>query len=427
MKKVALIITMLFLFSAGPALAETIKIGVLYPLTGGAASAGREMRAGAEMAADIVNKQIEGLDLDMAKNLGIKSLDGATIELIFKDHESNPTLGADLAKNLIQEDKVVGIFGCWQSSVTKTVSAVCEREGVPMINVSSSSPELTKRGFKWFWRAMLHESWFSRDFFNLMKGLTEGKVRGVARVPMEDLKRVAVASERTEFGASHEAAIKPLAAEFGFDLKRSLLYTAKSVDLSGEVRSLAAARPDIVMFASYTSDAILMMKTMKAQQFAPKVVIGAGGFNTPEFEKALDQDRNGLLIRSIFSPKLVDVKKICGQVNKLYQERVGHDFSDTAARGFTAVQIWAALLEKAGSTNPEAIQAAANTLEIPGDDLVMPWAGVKFATTKDESGQNVLGRSLVTQWQKDDDGKMSMEIIYPLELATADMIYPFTW
>ena len=35
--------------------AEPIKIGVIYPLTGGAAAEGRELRAGAELALEIAN------------------------------------------------------------------------------------------------------------------------------------------------------------------------------------------------------------------------------------------------------------------------------------------------------------------------------------------------------------------------------------
>ena len=142
---------------AGVMAADTIKIGVIYPLTGGAAAEGRELRAGAELAMEIVNKVYPNISMNMAKNEGIKSLKGAKIELIFKDHEGNPTVGADLAKKLILDDKVVGILGCYHSAVTKTVSAVCEQYGIPMINDSSTSPELTKRGFKWFWRTTPHD------------------------------------------------------------------------------------------------------------------------------------------------------------------------------------------------------------------------------------------------------------------------------
>ncbi|HEJ83011.1 MAG TPA: branched-chain amino acid ABC transporter substrate-binding protein, partial [Desulfobacteraceae bacterium] len=169
-----------FMAPADVLAAEEIKIGVIYPLTGGAAAAGRELRAGAELAAEIANTAMADLPMTMARNEGVKSLGGAKITLIFKDHEGNPTLGADLAKKLIHDDKVDGILGCYHSSVTKTVSAVCEQYGVPMINGSSTSPDLTMRGFKWFWRTTPHDTLFTKDLFEFLKGLTEGKVRGVS-------------------------------------------------------------------------------------------------------------------------------------------------------------------------------------------------------------------------------------------------------
>ena len=58
-------VLMLFITSAAFAV-ETIKIGVLYPLTGGAAAEGRELRAGAELAAEIANN-VMPIDMDMAK------------------------------------------------------------------------------------------------------------------------------------------------------------------------------------------------------------------------------------------------------------------------------------------------------------------------------------------------------------------------
>ena len=72
--------------------AEEVKIGVIYPLTGGAAAAGRELRAGAELAAEIANNVMTDLPMTMAKNGGVKALGGAKITLIFKDHEGNPTV-----------------------------------------------------------------------------------------------------------------------------------------------------------------------------------------------------------------------------------------------------------------------------------------------------------------------------------------------
>jgi branched-chain amino acid transport system substrate-binding protein len=425
-KLLGLLLILILIMPAGALAEKEIKIGAIYPLTGGAAAAGRELRAGAELAAEIANGTMPEINMSMAKNSGIQSMGGAKIKLIFKDHEGNPTLGADLAKKLILDDKVDGILGCYHSSVTKTVSAVAEQYGIPMINGSSTSPELTKRGFKWFWRTTPHDVWFTKDLFELLKGLSEGKVKGVAAVPKNDLVNLASACEKTEWGSFVSEVIEQFAKEYGFNVRKSLLYAKEAPDLSSEVRSLKAAKPDAMLFASYTSDAILMVKTLKAQKIQPKIIWGQdAGFETPEFKSALGDSIVGILTRTVFLPQVVQLKPVAGQVNNLYKARVGNDLTGASARSFTGVQAWVHVLEKAGSTQPADIQKAANALEIPGNELVVPWAGIKFATSGDEIGQNVLGSGLIGQYQKGPDGQIGLEIIYPFDVASADMIYPF--
>ena len=415
-----------FMLPSGALAVKEIKIGVIYPLSGGAAAAGRELRAGAELAMEVVNNKMPGLVQNIANNAGIKSLDGAKIKLIFKDHAGNPTLGANLAKKLIKDDKVVGIMGCYHSSVTKTVSQVCENNGVPMINSSSSSPTLTTRGFKWFWRTMPHDWWFTKDLFMFLKGISEGKARGVKAVPFDDINVVASCCEKTEFGSATSDLINELAKKYGFKVKKSILYAAKSPDLSGEVRSLKATRADAFLFASYTSDAILMVKTMKAQKTKAKIIWGQNaGFEQPTFVKNLGDNVDGICTRSVFVPKIAEAKKAAGQVDALYKKKMGHAFNGAAARGYVCVQTWAETLEKAGSTKPVDIQKACNSLYIPGDQLALPWKGIKFAQTGKEVGQNELGGGVIAQYQKNKKGDIVAQIVFPFDMATSDLIYPF--
>jgi branched-chain amino acid transport system substrate-binding protein len=170
---------------------EEVKIGVIFPLSGNLASTGQLLRIGVELAAEIANKKMAGLDIPMADWEGIPGLKGAKVKLIFADHRSDPARGADLAKGLIMDDKVVGILGCYNSSVTKSVSTICERYGVPMINSNSTAPGLTTRGYKWFWRTTPNNITFTHDLYRFLLGLTEGKVKKLGKVPMADLENVA--------------------------------------------------------------------------------------------------------------------------------------------------------------------------------------------------------------------------------------------
>jgi len=421
-----MVLTIGLIIPVGALAAKEIKIGVIYPLTGGAAAAGRELRAGVELAVEIANNAMSDINMTMAKAAGITSMGGAKIEIIFKDHEGNPTLGADLAKKLILDDKVDGLLGCYHSSVTKTVSAVAEQYGVPMINGSSTSPALTKRGFKWFWRTTPHDVWFTKDLFEMLNGLTEGKVKGVQAVPKKDIMNLSSACEKTEWGSFVSELIQQFAKEYGYDIRKSMLYAKEAPDLSSEVRSLKASRADVMLFASYTSDAILMIKTLKAQKAQPKVIWGQdAGFEVPEFRATLGDSVVGILTRTVFLPQVVQVKKVAGQVNALYKAKTGNDLTGASARSFTGLQTWVHVLENAASTEPAAIQKAANAINIPGDELVVPWAGIKFSASGDEIGQNTLGSGLIGQYQKSADGQIVLEIVYPFDVASADMIYPF--
>ena len=248
---------------------KEVKIGVLYPLSGALATIGRDLQRAAEMTADLVNNKNPEIDMLMAKWGGIPTLGGAKIKLIFADHRAEPDRGADLAKRLIQDDKVVGLMGAYNSSVTKTVSAVAERYGIPMINDSSTSPDLTKRGFKWFWRTTPHDDYFNKDLFEFLKGLTEGRAKGVKAVPKDELKNLAYACENSEWGASVAKSIEGFAKEYGFNIIKGFLYDAKAPDLTSEVQALMAAKPDCMLFASYLSDGILMIRTLKGAKASP--------------------------------------------------------------------------------------------------------------------------------------------------------------
>jgi branched-chain amino acid transport system substrate-binding protein len=252
--------------------------------------------------------------------------------------------------------------------------------------------------------------------------LTEGKVKGVKAIPKDQLKNLAYACENSEWGASVAKSIEGFAKEYGFNIIKGILYDAKAPDLTSEVQALMAAKPDCMLFASYLSDSILMIRTLKGAKASPRFFWGQdAGFEMADFPRTLGPDTNGVLTRTVFIAKIAKVKKIAGQVNELYKKKYGDDLTGATGRSVVGVQTWAYVLNRAGSTDSKAIQKACNEINIPGYELVMPWEGVKF----DATGQNVLGRGLIGQYQLTKDGKIDLEIIYPFDLATANMTYPF--
>jgi len=394
---------------AAPAAAqEEVRIGVIYPLTGAAASTGVELKNAAQLAADLINGSDKSLGLPLAGAGGLPRLKGAKIKLVFADHQGNPQVGATEAERLISQEKVVALSGCYFSSVTATASQQAERYGVPFLNGESSSPALTQRGFKWFFRTTPHDELFVQNSFEFLRDLEKRKGHKV--------KRLAILAENTEFGTGAARLQEKYAKEYGYEIVEKVLYPPKSTQLTSEVQKLKAARPDAVLQSSYLGDAILSVKTYRDLGFLPTALVANdAGFNDSEFLKTVGKDGNGVISREVWALDLEKQKPVIGKANALLQARHGVNFNGNSARAFTAVFALADAINRAGSTKPEDIQKALRETNIPGDQLIMPWGGIQY----DATGQNKLGAGIIVQVQ---DGKYVT--VWPFGLASKDVTWP---
>jgi branched-chain amino acid transport system substrate-binding protein len=91
--------------------------------------------------------------------------------------------------------------------------------------------------------------------------------------------------------------------------------------------------------------------------------------------------------------------------------------NDDAARAFTAVMTLAQAIDDAGSADPADIRSALANIDVPGRDTIMPWDGVKF----DDSHQNTGARGVVEQIQK---GRY--RLVYPFDVAQTRLRWPMT-
>jgi branched-chain amino acid transport system substrate-binding protein len=401
--------SLLSLAGGRPALAqEEIRIGVIYPLTGAAASTGLELKNALDLAADLINNGTKGLDLPLTTTGGLPNLKGAKIRLIVGDHQGNPQTGATEAERLISQEKVVALVGCYFSNVTNTASQVAERNGIPFVNPESSSATLTQRGFKWFFRTTPHDELFVGNFFEFLKDVE--KKKGIS------VKRIALFNENTLFGTETTKIEEKLAGEQRYPIVEKIIYPAKSTQLTSEVQRIKAANPDLIMQSSYLGDAILSMKTYKELGVSPDAILANdAGFNDSEFLKALGKDGEYILSREVWALDLASKNPLIKQVNDLYFERYKTNFNGNSARTFTGLMTLAEAINRAGSTQPEAIQKALAETNIPGSRLIMPWKGIKFDTT----GQNTLGTGIIVQVK---DGKYAT--VWPFDMASKDIIWP---
>jgi branched-chain amino acid transport system substrate-binding protein len=410
MKKVSLIALALAAASlAGPAsAADAVKIGVIFPLSGNAASAGQAAKAAVELAAEIVNNAHPELKpIPLAEGVGLPKLGGAKIELDVADHQGTPSVGQSQTLRLITQDKVVAMTGAYQSSVTFTASAVAERYGIPFVNGESVAANLTQRGYKWFFRVTPVASDFANNY---MEFLGDMKKAG------HKVASIAIVNENTDYGTSIADSVKQAAEKHGFAVAAQIPYNANSPDVSAQVLQLKEKNPDCVIFISYTADTILYMKTLKRLDYLPPMIIGDdSGFSDPSFIPSVGDISQGVMNRSAW-----DIGKpgsVTYKINEMYKAKTGHDLDDTSGRDMQAFFVLADAINRAGSTDPAKIQKALQETDLEPEQLMMGYRGVKF----DQTGQNTEAATYLIQLQAG-----NYVAVWPERSATAKLQWPMT-
>lgn len=182
------------------------------------------------------------------------------------------------------------------------------------------------------------------------------------------------------------------------------------------MQTLKAANPNLVLQSSYTADAILSMKTYKELGFSPDMILANNaGFTDTDFIKTLGKDAEYVITREVWALDLATRNPLIKQVNDLFNSRYKINFTGNSSRTFTGLMVMADAINRAGSTEPEAIRKALVATDIAGSKLIMPWRGVKF----DATGQNTLGQGILVQVV---DGKYNT--VWPFNMASRDVIWP---
>src|SRR4051794_24844994 len=154
----------------GASAEDTVKIGVIEPLTGSVAYNGQAYVSGAKLAVERRNAAGGVL--------------GRKIELVIEDGQCRPANSVNAAEKLIQRDKVVALSGAFCSSATAAVMPVAENNKIPLVTGVSSNAELTEKGNKWFFRATETDALLARSFAKIL--VDQLKLKKVAYIGVND-------------------------------------------------------------------------------------------------------------------------------------------------------------------------------------------------------------------------------------------------
>ena len=214
--------------------ADTVKIGLMAPLTGSWASEGQGMKKIVELLAEQQNAKGGVL--------------GKQIEVVTEDDGGDPRT-ASLAAQRLTTRKVVAVVGTYGSSVTEASQAIYDEVGLPQIANGSTAIRLTEKGFKHFFRTAPRD-----DEQGRMAARTIDKL---------GFKKVAILHDNTSYAKGLADEANALLKSQGAEVVFFDALTPGERDYTAILTKLKGADPDVVLFTGYYPEAGLLLRQKK--------------------------------------------------------------------------------------------------------------------------------------------------------------------
>ncbi|MBW2202061.1 MAG: ABC transporter substrate-binding protein, partial [Deltaproteobacteria bacterium] len=384
---VVLTIAIFFVLGTSIAIdAETIKVGIVLPLTGKLAKFGEIENKSFLMALEEIN--------------GGGGINGKKIELIIEDTTGKPDVGRSAIEKLISRDNVIVVGGGYSSSVTWATVAVAQQNKVPFLVNTGSADRITEQGWQYIFRLNPPVSEYPGGFASFLKEAAK------------DVKTVAILYENSLFGQSGSKKFVKQCVALGLNVLLKEGYEAGAIDFKPLLVKVKAKNPDLIYMISYIMDASLLIRQSKELKLNPKLFVGgAAGFTLPEFQKNAGKASEYVYSATLWTPSVPYPGAQAYYDNFVAKYDTPTEYH--GAEAYAALYVIADALKRAKALTRDGVREALATT-----NLKTAFGPVKFISYDKKTQQNKLPTFLV-QWL---DGKL--ETVWPKKVATRQYVYP---
>ena len=257
-----------FLLAGAALAADTVKIGLLAPVTGFAAADGESMVNSVKLAVEQVNAQGGVL--------------GKKIELICYDDAADPKQSVALAHKLIGQDKVVAVVGGSYSMPSRAVAPIFDDEEVPFVAAYAIHPDVTKGDY---------------TFRNGFLGMVEGQAAAYTSVKLLKGEKLALLTSDNDFGRTLAEGFKAYLKEYAPQAKLVLsqTYPMSEKDFKAYLSKIKDAKPDVVFASGYYFQTGPILKQAREMGITAHFV-GEEGADSPKTIEIAGKASEGLVI-----------------------------------------------------------------------------------------------------------------------------------
>jgi len=374
----------------GGAQAQSVKIGVIHPVTGALAYSGQQCRTGALMAIEDINAAG-----------GIRSLGGAKIEALLGDAQSTPQGGSAEVEKM-NDAGVCAVVGAYASAICLATTQTAAKYNLPHVVDVGVADQIMERGLKNTFR-------FGPGYKKCAQ-IAVSNLHVLNTAAGKPAKTVMIIHEDSLFGTGTANLLSAELPGYGYEIKEVLKHPNPTRDFNNIVLRMKQVNPDIVIPANYFDEYALLVRTMKQQKVVPKAIYSVlgGAASSYKFVKEFPDAANGIIdCNHWFNPK----DKRAFALKKRVEAK-GLFYSYEVWLTYTAVKLLADAIDRAKSTDRAAIIDALNKSTF--SDHFLPFGPTQFV-----NGQNTGAQPLMTQVIKGD-----IKVIVPREYREAEPIFP---
>lgn len=347
--------------------AAPIKVGAIFAVTGPASFLGAPEAKTVEMFVEKVN-QAGGV-------LGRK------IELLIRDSGGSTEKAISMARQLIDEEKVLAILGPSTSGETLQIKNICQEAQTILLSCAAAE-EIVIPMASYVFKTPQKDSQAAQWIFNTMKDL--------------GITKIGVITSNTGFGKGGKAQLEKMAAENGVEILVNEVYEKEATDLTGVLTKVKGAGVQAVVNWSIEPAQGIVAKNMKQIQLDVPL-FQSHGYGNIKYVQASGDAADGTIFpcgRLLVADELPadhPQKAVLTQYKKDYESRFKEEASTFGGHAYDAILILTEAIKKAGSTDKAVVRDTIENLK-----GVVGTAGIFNFSPEDHNGLGLDAFEMLT-------------------------------
>jgi branched-chain amino acid transport system substrate-binding protein len=341
---------------------------------------------------------------------GIKLADGTMVKFDskFYDDESKKDRVQELYTKLATEDNADFLISPYSSGLADASAVIAEQYGKIMITTGAASDSTYQKGYTLVYQAYTPASHYLTGALDLLASLDA------------NAKKIAIIHENDKFSSDVAAALEKYATDKGYTIALNEGYDTGTTDFAPIINKIPVDA-DAVMGGGHFADGQQFAKALFDKGVKAKFISLLVAPPEPTFAEIGDA-AFGIVGPSQWEPLAAfapDYGPTGADFVSAYKTAYGEDPSYHAAGGYVAGLILQKGIETAGSLDTAAIKAA-----LDGVDMTTFFGHIKFDTSAENHGLQIGHSMVYIQWQKDVNGALVKQVVWPAEAKTSEPIYP---